>query len=105
MIKLRTQHILIEMPRTDSEPFIHVTVQRIELDVNGVEINVVDRFGHVYKPLSTVALEVVKYYEPVPCEADCISVFGIADGIKSIATKWIIEKYGGIEQPNGDIYL
>ena len=105
MIKLRTQQIIIEMPRTTSEPFINITIQRIELDENGNEANVVDRWGHIYKRLSLTALEVVPYFEVVPWEVGSISVFGIADAIKEVASAWIIQKYGGVQQPNGDIIL
>lgn len=93
------------MPRTTSEPFINVTVQRIELDVEGNEINVVDRWGYVYKRLSLVAMDIVPYFEYAPNIVNMISIFGIADAIKETATAWIIEKYGGVQQPNGDVIL
>jgi len=105
MIKLRTQHIIIEMPRTESEPFISITVQRIELDVNGKEINVNDRYGRIYKPLSEVAIDVVPYFEILQLAMGNISIFAIADAIKEVATKWIIEKYGGSINDNGDVIL
>ena len=105
MIKLRTQKIIIEMPRTTSEPFINITIQRIELDDNGKEVNVNDRYDAIYKKLSDVALESVPYFEVLPLNINNISVYGIADAIKEVATKWIIEKHGGTVSSNGDIIL
>lgn len=106
MIKLRTQQIIIDMPRSISEPWMNLVVQRIDLSPDGsVELNVVDRWGTINKKLSDVALEVNSYFEVLPLNSGEITVFGLADGIKSVATKWIVEKYGGTIQPNGDVHL
>lgn len=106
MIKLRTQQIIIEMPRTDSEPWIHITIQRIELGSDGSsEVNVTDRWDQIHKRLSLVALQTEKYFEAVPWEVGFISVFGVADAIKNIATTWIIEKHGGTLNDNGDVII
>ena len=105
MIKLRTQQIIIEMPRTDSEPWIHIVIQRIDVSETGVESNVIDRWDQINKRLSEVALQVEPYFEVVPWEVGQISVFGVADAIKNIATTWIIEKHGGALNSNGDVIL
>jgi len=105
-IKLRTQQIVIDVPRATSEPWVHLTVQRVELDDNGKELNVVDRWGTANRRLSEIALDTVSYFEPVPgLDANTMTMFALADAIKSAATDWIIEKYGGTKNANGDVIL
>lgn len=68
-------------------------------------MNVVDRWDMINKRFSDVALQVEPYFEPAPNILNQISVFGVADAIKNIATTWIIEKHGGTLNENGDIIL
>lgn len=82
-----------------------ITVQRVELDAAGNEMNVIDRWGTINKRLSAVALQVEPYFEVLPLEPGQITVFGIADAIKSTAIDWIIEKYGGSKNAAGDVIL
>lgn len=103
--RLRAQQIVIDIPRTDSEPWIKVTVQRVEQDDTGFELNVVDRWGSINKQLSDVALEVNKYTEVLPLESGDISVYGLSDGIRSVVVRWIAEKYNGTISPNGDVIV
>ena len=107
MVKLRTQKISISIPRINSEPWVYLIVQRVELDENGKEINVVDRWGTVNKQLSAVATDVFTYFEPIPVPnpANMISAFAIADAIKVVAVHWIQEKYGGTINQDGDVVL
>ena len=102
--KLRTQKIAIDLPRVNSEPWILITVQRVDVDDNGKEVNVVDRWGTINKRLSAVALEVYPYFEVIPGLDNALSVFAIADAIKETAIAWIVEKYGGTNI-NGDVFL
>lgn len=104
--RLRTQQIIIDLPRSSSEPWINLVVQRVELDDSGNEINVVDRWGSVNKRLSLVASEISNYTEIVPELNDkSISVYGISSAMTCIAVNWIVEKYGGTITSNGDIEL
>lgn len=93
--KLRTQQIIIDIPRTNSEPWINVKVQRIVLDNLGNEGQIIDRWGSINKKLSIVATEIHNYFEALPVSTPQISIYGISDAIKVVAITWIAEKYGG----------
>jgi len=103
--KVRAQQIIIDIPRTDSEPWIRVVVQRVELDDNHVEINVVDRWDSFNKRLSQVALEINKYTEVIPVIIGEISLYGLSDGIKEAVTSWLVENYNGILSDNGEVII
>ena len=103
-IKLRTQQIIIDIPRTDSEPWMLIVIQRVEMNESGVEINVADRWDSINKRLGDVAELVKEYTEPVtPIAPGFISMLGLADAIKVTATSWILEKWGGTLNENGDV--
>jgi hypothetical protein len=107
MVKLRTQQIIIDLPRTRSEPWIFVKVQRVELAEDGItELHVQDNWGAINKKLSEVALEVNPYFEAIPgVPPSLISVYGLSDGIKEAVIRWIIDKFGGTLNQNGDVIL
>lgn len=104
MIKLRAQQIIIDVPRYESEPWILIRVQKVQTEANGVE-HIVDRWGAVNKKLSEAALDVTDYFEITPVESNQLSVFALADAIKNVSVDWIIEKYGGTLNANGEIIL
>jgi len=106
MIKLRTQQIIIDIPTINSEPWILIKIQKIQIDSNNNIISTIDRWGTINKKLSDVALNITNYFEAVPVIAsDQISIYGISDAIKETAISWIIEKYGGIVNNSGEVIL
>ena len=82
----------MEIPRLGSEPWIHITVQRLAV-VDGEITDVVDRWGSVHKKLSDVALEHHEFSDPVPRPDNTISVAGMAIAIEHVAKDWIADKY------------
>jgi len=103
--KVRAQQITIDITRTDSEPWIRVVVQRVEMDDNHFELNVVDRWDSFNKRLSQIALEVNKYTEVVSVNSEEISLYGLSDGIKEAVTRWLVEEYNGTISPTGEVII
>ena len=54
MIKVRASQVLIEMPKENAEPWLHITVQRIQRDGNIV--NTQDRWDTFSHRLSDIAM-------------------------------------------------
>ena len=104
-VQLRAQQITIDLPRKTSEPWIHIVVQRCELDEEGNELNVVDRWGSIHKKLSDAATEIYPYREFAGVPDGHISVYGTSMAITSIARAWITQKYGGHVNARGEIVL
>ena len=104
--RLRTQQIIIDLPRTESEPWIHLIIQQVDTDEEtGKDINVVDRYGRVSKKLSEVATDIIPYEDAVVGHNDNLSTLGLSHAITVMATTWIIGKYGGSVDDHGYIVI
>jgi len=104
--RLRSQQITVDLPTPDSEPWINIVVQRVEMDDAYKTLNVVDRWGSVVVPVKNIALDVHTYKEIIPGLPDnLISVYGLADAITVTAVDLIIKKYGGVLNDKGFIML
>ncbi len=102
--KLRAQQIVIDIPLINAEPWISIRVQRVNLDVNNVPKQTIDRWGMINRKLSDVALELYNYFEPTNSSTPLISVYGISDAIKAVSVSWIMQDYGGTII-NGDVIV
>lgn len=104
IIRLRGQQIIIDLPKPESEPWVDLITQRVEMDDEYTVQNIVDRYGRIYKQLSTVATESVTITDPVYGEIT-ISAAGVAAGITALAVNWIMEDYGGSLDDNGYVII
>lgn len=105
-IRLRAQKISIDAPRSAADPWVHVIVQRVELDAEGNEINVVDRWGTLSKSLPAAYEEIHSFVEPCPNVPEGqISGAAVGEAIKNFTAHWIASQYNGVIQPNGDVHL
>ena len=104
-VKLRVQQIIIDLPRSNSERWIHMTIQRVELDDDGNEANVVDRWGQISQKMSDVFAEAHPYSDPITGGSGLLSVAGTAVAISSVALAWMTERWGGTVNELGDLIL
>lgn len=89
-----------------SDPWINLTVQRVDMDEAYKTMNTVDRWGSVNVPVKSIALNVHQYQEPIPgLPLGSISVAGLAAAIASVSTKLIMTKFGGSLDEHGFIIL
>lgn len=96
MPRLRAQKVAIDIPRSQSEPWIAVTVQKIDGS------HVIDRFDETHRQLSKVASEMITITDPVTGQPVTISVAGMAAAVKAGVYAWMIEDHGG-EMIDGEI--
>jgi hypothetical protein len=103
--RLRTQQLYIDLPTPDSEPWLNLIIQMVEMDDNYNTVNVVDRWGQVNARLSSIAWSTYLYTDPIPHEDGHISVVGIGDAITVLGVELIIQKYGGYLDERGLIMM
>lgn len=104
MRKVRAGQVVIETPTEGAEPWIRVTVQLIERD--GDVVNTVDRYDSFNKRLSAVAAEVF----PTPAsfhahDSSVITVYDVAQSISTVVVGWLLERYGGTVDAEGNVIL
>ena len=92
--KLRASKITIEIPKVNSEPWVHVTVNKMFLNSNNEVINNQPRFDYISKPLSNVGMNTYQFTDPVTQADINISGYGLAQAITSYVEKSISDKYG-----------
>ena len=103
--RLRTQQLYIDLPTPDSEPWINLIVQRVEMSDDYKTINVVDRWGRVNARLSDIAWNTYLFTDPIPSDAEHISVVGLGDAITNLGVDLIIKKYGGYLDERGYLII
>jgi len=103
--RLRSQKLSIDLPTPDSEPWLSIIVQRVEMDDNYKTLNVVDNWGRVNVKLSTVMIDVYPLQDQVNPPPGYISVAGISYALTIAAMTEIIKKYGGYIDSNGFIIV
>lgn len=101
MIKLRISQMTIEMPKEQSEPWIRVVVQRIEKI--GGRVNTVDRWDSFHYRLSDIADKQIPSQREE--EHNMISGLEIATHLTVMATVWLLEKYGGKINAQGELII
>lgn len=90
----RASKITIEIPKPDSEPWVHLAINKLEVDDNGTLINTYPMFAYISKPLSQVGMEMFSFLDPVYQSDVTVSGYGLAKAITSYVEKNIEEKFG-----------
>jgi hypothetical protein len=103
--RLRTQQIYIDLPTPESEPWLNIIVQRVEMDDNYQTKNIVDRWGAVNERLSKIAMNVYPYTDLLQPPQGYISVAGLGEALTIAAMDLIIKKYGGTIDEHGFIMV
>jgi len=103
--RLRVQQICIDMPKASNEPWVNLTVQRVEMNEQGQDVNVIDRWGQVNTRLSDIYGMIVRRHDPLCSSLDEMSGAGVAQGITAIAISLVIAKFGGTLNEKGYIMV
>lgn len=102
---LRTQQIVIDLPKRGAEPWMQVVVQQVDLEGETV-VNTVDRWNQFSVRVAAVAGSLYPLVDPVQPPAGLISNAGIVQSIGLSVIDMIIQRYGGTFDPaTGDIVL
>ena len=100
MYQYRAQQILIEMPKPDSEPWVHITIQRLTPVAGGGYDDVIDR----YKVISAPFHEILnRAFVAAVAKGKTVRITGgeLAAAIKAAALEMIAEAVGArIEDGN-----
>lgn len=89
----RASKITIEVPKEHSEPWVHLTINKMFKDDEGNLTNEIPRFDYISKPLSQVATNMYEYLDPIQRQTFNISGYGLAQAITSYVDKHLKEKY------------
>ena len=92
--KFRASKIAIEIPKPDSEPWVHITVNKMFLNEAGDIVSNVPMFAYISKPLSQIGMNSYLFADPVTQETLEISGYGLAEAITSYVDKVLKEYYG-----------
>ena len=94
MYQFRAQQILIDMPKPESEPWVHITVQRLTLLPDGSYDDVIDRYKVISAPFHEILTRV--FVAAVSDGGQVLKVTGadLAASIKAAALDMIAEVTG-----------
>jgi len=90
----RASKIIIDIPKEDSEPWVHVTIDLLLKDDNEITQNVIPRVAYISKPLSEIASEMYDFNDPILQKDNTLSGYGLAQAISSYVNTRMKEKYG-----------
>ena len=103
--RLRVQKIVIDTPLSDSEPWVQLTIQRIEMDDDFNTLNTVDRWKQIHKRLSEFATDIVSFDDPILVSENSISGIGLGNALTSMCISWTASEFNGIIDENGFIMV
>lgn len=91
--QVRVPQIVIDVPKSSSDPFIMMPVQRIVYDAQGNVTQTIPRSDRLYRQISKVATEMVTFTDPVTQQEITISAAGAGAAITGFVAKWLAEHY------------
>lgn len=107
MIKVRASKILIEIPKEGAEPWISITVERIEH--NGDIVNTVsnyDRFNRRSSDLAKTRYGPENGFAPsTHIDDGTFSFEDVSNMISIIVIGWLVERYNGTVDEHGNVLL
>lgn len=92
--RFRASKIAIEIPKPDSEPWVHITVNKMLLNDNGDIVSSVPRFAYISRPLSQIGMNAYPFVDPVTQQDIEVSGYGLAEAITSYVDKILKDAYG-----------
>lgn len=104
--RVRSEKISIDIPQSESEPWISLIVQGITEDEQGNITQVVPRMGQIHRRMSDVQTQMFMGYDPVTQQPLNVSMAGIASLITVAAAAFLAEDYDGtVDQATALVYV
>ena len=104
--KLRASKVVIEIPREDSTPWMHITVQKVLKADNGEVLNVIPRFDYISCPLTDVITNEYTFSDPI-LQTGAIDISGA--GVVAVLTAMVLDEmtkeYNVLPSVNGEILV
>jgi hypothetical protein len=103
MKKIRSQQIVIDLPKEGAMPWVRATLQRCDKDENYQTVQTVDRVGFVHRSLADFAAQMTTITDPVTGQTHTLSGVAASLLIGDMVSEWIIEDRGGTINEHQDI--
>jgi hypothetical protein len=102
--KLRASNISIESPNENAEVWVRVTIQQVIYDDNNKIVNIIPRYDFITKPLREFIADNYGYIttDGSIAEIPGIDVMNIITGV---VMDWIVAKYKGSVDKDGNLWL
>jgi len=94
MQKYRASQIIIENLKQTSVPWVHLVINQMIYDANGVLVNEIPREDRISKILSDIGTNMYTCVDPVTQKQITISGYGMASMITAYVEDCIRIKYG-----------
>ena len=104
-VQVRVHQIVIDTPRTESDPFISLMVQKKFINDEGEVTQTINRERQLYRQVSKTAAETIEFFDPVTQQSHVVSVAGIGMALESIVAKWLAEDHDSIVDENGKVWV
>jgi len=102
--QIRTQQVIIDMPKESDDIWIHLTLNELEKDADGNIINESPRNKFIHRSINDMITDVYTFYDPVLQKEIQISGIGVHSAIAEALCKWTLEDFGGVRE-GVDIWL
>lgn len=94
---LRTQQIYIDLPKPQTEPWMNVVVQYVEMTDDLLTVlNTVDRWNQITVRVADIAWFTYPIYDPANPPCGYISNAGIVQAMSASIIDLIIQHFGGV---------
>jgi hypothetical protein len=102
--KLRTQQIIMDLPKEESDVFIRATLQLAIKNEDYKTIQLIDRHDVVHRELSRTMFETVTVVDPINGVPITLNGATIATALTRAIMNWILEEHPDYrENDKGDI--
>lgn len=105
MKKIRAQHVSIDIPREDSQPYATAIVQTVIKDAAYNTTQVIDRTHRTGRFVEQFATEVVEIVDPVTGGRIQASGLGVTLLIKAFVGQWLADDFNGVINELGDVII
>ena len=96
--KLRTQQVIIDMPKEGQDIWLHITLQQVDKDEDGNIVNVSPRNQQIHKTVSGTATEIHTIFDPVLQKDITISGAGIHMALADAILNWTVDDFDGVRE-------
>ena len=96
--KLRTQQVVIDMPKEGQDIWMHITLQKVDKDDEGNTVNVSPRNEQIHKIASKMATDMYTFFDPVQQKDITISGAGIHMAMAEAILNWTAEEFDGTRE-------
>ena len=97
--KLRTQQVIIDMPKEGEDIWLHVTLQKVDKDTEtGKIINTSPRNNEIHKTVSKYQADLFTFFDPVQQKEITISGAGMHMAFAEAILGWTAEDFNGTRE-------